>query len=162
MRRIWPRQSARGTAARWCAWLANPAIRSQQNKSLVFRGGSEATRSGNSSAFDYGSEDGTAQDIQTVRSLGYGLDDKAIEAVRKWRFAPGTVQGTPVKARAQVEVNFQYGNKTDYRWSPGPIVFVAEDGFVPPEVTGGSMTAKLTETTDSSAWWNSPSMRTGR
>jgi len=99
-------------------------------------------------------EDGMAQDIKTIRSLGYGLDEKATEAVRKWRFNPGTVQGAPVKARAQVEVNFALANKgqaTDYRWSPGPMVFAAEDGFVPPEVTGGSMTAKVTGTTDASA-----------
>ena len=34
--------------------------------------------------------DGRADDIKVVRSLGMGLDEKAIEAVGRWRFRPGT------------------------------------------------------------------------
>lgn len=51
--------------------------------------------------------DGKAEQIQVVKSLGMGLDEKAIEAVQKWRFLPGKNKGVPVKVRAQIEVNFR-------------------------------------------------------
>jgi periplasmic protein TonB len=50
--------------------------------------------------------DGTV-DFQNVRkSLGYGLDQKAIEAVRKWKFLPGKKDGSPVATLVSVSVNF--------------------------------------------------------
>ncbi|HEY1760333.1 MAG TPA: energy transducer TonB [Bryobacteraceae bacterium] len=52
-------------------------------------------------------ENGDAQDIQVVRSLDEGLDQNAIEAVRQWRFAPGTEDGKPVAVSANIEVNFK-------------------------------------------------------
>jgi TonB family protein len=51
--------------------------------------------------------DGKAEDIKVVKSLGMGLDEKAIEAVQKWRFIPGKNKGVAVKVRAQIEVNFR-------------------------------------------------------
>jgi outer membrane biosynthesis protein TonB len=35
-----------------------------------------------------------------------GLEEKAIEAVKQWRFRPGTRDGKPVMAPASIEVNF--------------------------------------------------------
>jgi TonB family protein len=52
-------------------------------------------------------EQGVPQDAQIVQPLGSGFDEKAIEAVQKWRFKPGTRNGVPVKVRAKVEVNFK-------------------------------------------------------
>ena len=37
--------------------------------------------------------DGRPRDIRLMRSLGMGLDEKAIEAVRKWRFDPARRDG---------------------------------------------------------------------
>ena len=51
--------------------------------------------------------DGRADNIKIVRSLGMGLDEKAIEAVERWRFRPGTSNGVPVRVRAQIEVSFR-------------------------------------------------------
>ncbi len=51
--------------------------------------------------------DGTPKNIKVVSPLGLGLDEKAIEAVSKWRFKPGTKNGVPVPVMAQVEVSFR-------------------------------------------------------
>jgi TonB family protein len=51
--------------------------------------------------------DGRAQNIRVARSMGLGLDEKAIEAVRKWKFRPGMKDGKPVIVAATIEVNFR-------------------------------------------------------
>jgi protein TonB len=50
---------------------------------------------------------GKARDIRVLRPLGLGLDEKAIEAVMKWRFKPGLKDGAAVPVQATVEVNFR-------------------------------------------------------
>jgi len=50
---------------------------------------------------------GHATNIRVARSLGLGLDEKAIEAVRKWKFKPGYKDGKPVTVAATIEVNFR-------------------------------------------------------
>ena len=51
-------------------------------------------------------ERGEARDIAIVTPLGFGLDDRACEAVAAWKFAPATKNGVPVKVAVNVEVNF--------------------------------------------------------
>jgi TonB family protein len=51
--------------------------------------------------------DGRAANIRVQRSLGLGLDEKAVEAVQRWRFRPGTKEGIPVPVSATIEVNFR-------------------------------------------------------
>lgn len=51
--------------------------------------------------------DGAAHNIQVTRSLGLGLDEKAIEAVSQWKFNPATKDGQPVTVAATIEVNFK-------------------------------------------------------
>lgn len=50
---------------------------------------------------------GQVADPMIVRSLGLGLDEKAMEAVKKWRFRPGYKNGKPVPVFAEVEVSFR-------------------------------------------------------
>jgi protein TonB len=52
-------------------------------------------------------EKGNPRDLRVVRPLGLGLDEKAIEAVQKWRFRPGFLNGKAVAVAATVEVNFR-------------------------------------------------------
>lgn len=51
-------------------------------------------------------EQGRAQKIEVRQPLGLGLDERAIEAVRKWRFRPARQNGRPVKHPALIEVHF--------------------------------------------------------
>lgn len=51
--------------------------------------------------------DGRARDLRVSRSLGMGLDEKAIEAVRQWKFTPALKDGRPVAVQINIEVNFR-------------------------------------------------------
>jgi TonB family protein len=51
--------------------------------------------------------DGTAQNMQVIKSLGLGLDEKALQAISQWKFKPGTQDGQPVPVIATIEVNFR-------------------------------------------------------
>ncbi len=51
--------------------------------------------------------DGRPRDIRVTRSLGLGLDEKAIEAVRQWKFEPARKDGKPVPVQINVEVSFR-------------------------------------------------------
>jgi TonB family protein len=51
-------------------------------------------------------KDGTVQIVRVVRSLGFGLDENAIQALAKWRFRPGMRNGAPVDVSLNIEVNF--------------------------------------------------------
>ncbi len=50
---------------------------------------------------------GRVRDIRVVRSVGLGLDEKATDAVEKWRFTPGMRDGHAVAVQVNVEVNFR-------------------------------------------------------
>jgi TonB family protein len=50
--------------------------------------------------------DGTVDILRVVRSLGFGLDENAIRALKQWRFRPGMMNGQPVDISLNIEVNF--------------------------------------------------------
>ena len=50
---------------------------------------------------------GYPQSPRVVRSLGMGLDEKALDAVRRYRFKPAMKDGKPVPVMITVEVNFR-------------------------------------------------------
>lgn len=51
--------------------------------------------------------DGHVGAVRVVRSLGLGLDEKAIEAVKQWKFRPAMKNGSAIPMATEVEVQFR-------------------------------------------------------
>ena len=53
-------------------------------------------------------DDGSVGEVTVTKSLDqtYGLDDQAVNAMKKWQFKPGTRDGKPVAVRVYVEMTF--------------------------------------------------------
>ena len=51
--------------------------------------------------------DGTVGDVKVLQGLGGGLNDRAVQAVRQWRFTPARRQGAPVDVIVEVAVEFK-------------------------------------------------------
>jgi TonB family protein len=51
--------------------------------------------------------DGSVGDVKILKGLPSGLNDKAVQAVRQWRFAPARRLGTPVDVIVEVSVEFK-------------------------------------------------------
>jgi TonB family protein len=51
--------------------------------------------------------DGLPRDIRVYKGLGYGLDEKALEAVQKWKFQPAMKDGHPFETPTNVEISFR-------------------------------------------------------
>lgn len=70
---------------------------------------------------------GVAQNLQVVEPVGLGLDEKAIEAVKQWHFAPAVNQGA-----VQISVEFRLPSKRSL-WDLIRAQFDAPPGVNPPE-----------------------------
>ena len=51
--------------------------------------------------------DGRAHQIRVSKALGSGLDEQAVNAVRRWRFRPAMKDGMPVTVPATIEIPFR-------------------------------------------------------
>jgi len=51
--------------------------------------------------------DGSVGDVKLLQGLGAGLDQRAVDAVRQWRFSPAQRQGAPVDVIVEVAVEFK-------------------------------------------------------
>lgn len=86
---------------------------SVQKPELIFQPEAEfseearkAKFSGNVEVYLWVDERGNPSHIRVVRGVGMGLDEKALEAVRQYRFKPATQNGKAVKVDLYVEVTF--------------------------------------------------------
>lgn len=60
-------------------------------------------------------ESGLAQDLQVVESVGLGLDERAMEAVKQWSFPPAVSPDPRIKTVRQIHVGFRLPSKQS-RW----------------------------------------------
>ena len=51
---------------------------------------------------------GNVQDARVVKPLGHGLDEKALETIRTWRFKPAMHNGVPLGGSMTIQVHFQF------------------------------------------------------
>ena len=51
--------------------------------------------------------DGSVGPVKLLQGLGAGLDERAVEAVRQWRFSPAKRYGTPVDVIVEVAMEFK-------------------------------------------------------
>jgi protein TonB len=66
----------------------------------------KAKFSGNVEVYLVVDEQGRPTNVRVARGVGMGLDEKAMEAVRQYKFKPGTQNGKPVKVEMYVQVEF--------------------------------------------------------
>jgi TonB family protein len=87
--------------------------------------------------------------LRTVKSLGSGLDENALAAVRSWRFSPAKQNGSPVDSIAQIDIDFRLAaapraeyddvNRVEAGTSPPGVVSRVE-----PQYTEEARQARLT------------------
>jgi protein TonB len=51
-------------------------------------------------------KNGQLEDVRVLKPLPMGLSEKAVEAVKEWRFKPGTMNGEPVAVIFNLTINF--------------------------------------------------------
>jgi TonB family protein len=85
-------------------------------------------------------EDGSPTKIRIARGAGFGLDEKAIEAIEAWRFSPASKEGRPVPIMATVEVNFRLLNR-DHENQIARLNFTLPQGASRPELKSGEIPA---------------------
>ena len=75
--------------------------------------------------------DGTPRDMRVTRGVGLGLDEKAIEAIGRWRFWSGMREGKGVDTRVTIPVDFVLPSKQS-RWHLIRAIFNPPEGVSQP------------------------------
>jgi TonB family protein len=82
--------------------------------------------------------DGSVRDAQIVQSAGYGMDESAVDCVRKWRFKPGAKDGSAVDVAFRFAYNFGLTPQPRI-WGAGPLTFALDAGTTMPVLKSGTM-----------------------
>lgn len=75
---------------------------------------------------------GVPMNLRVLKGLGLGLDEKALEAVGTWQFAPGQKEGKPVPILATIQVNFRL--LPEWQWHLTRVAFDPPKGATVPSV----------------------------
>jgi hypothetical protein len=73
------------------------------------------------------------QRTNVTEPIGLGLDEKAIEAVKQWRFQPATLDGQAVTHVVEVQLEFLLPSKQS-RWHLMKVSFDPQEGVTPPAI----------------------------
>lgn len=90
---------------------------------------------------------GTVKGIQVIKPVGYGVDEAVADCIGKWRFRPGTKDGSPV----DVAISFQYAVRlapNDRLWGAGPMKFALAADVRPPKLKAGALPTSAQEPKD--------------
>jgi TonB family protein len=67
--------------------------------------------------------DGKPEDIAVARPIGFGLDENAVDAIRKATFVPAVKDGKPVPVLLDLVVQFRiYSKRTSATGKPGDAI----------------------------------------
>src|SRR6516162_476037 len=59
--------------------------------------------------------EGKPDNVQVIQGLGLGLDEKAVEAVRRWQFKPALISGEPTRTAQAAEIPFHLNTAPAWR-----------------------------------------------
>jgi len=93
-----PRRIGGGVSAPVLIFSVEPEFSEEARKAKV---------AGNVLVNLYVGTNGNPSHVRVIRGVGMGLDEKAVEAVRQYKFKPAMENGKPVLVELNVEVNFQ-------------------------------------------------------
>ena len=82
-----------------------------------------------------GKEGGVPESVAVVRSLGWGLDEAAIQAVSQWKFVPALSNSQPARFTVPVECQFDGPRTSNGYLSFGAMTFELPTGVRAPELT---------------------------
>jgi serine/threonine-protein kinase len=94
--------------------------------------------------------DGRTSNVTVMRSLGYGLDEKAMQAAKQWLYIPRKKDGVPVMATLNVEENFLLKVKAPGTWTSGPMAFKLDKSFTKPVIKDGERPNAITDLANTS------------
>jgi TonB family protein len=94
--------------------------------------------------------DGTPRELKVSRPVGYGMDEKALEAARKWRFQPCKKDGKAAPCPSRVSVGFPSEPPRPDTWETRRIIFASEGGLTPPVISDAGMPMPAGEASDES------------
>jgi len=84
-------------------------------------------------------KDGSPENLRILRSIGFGLDEEAVKAVKQWRFVPDPESEKPGRVAMYVPVRFRldrqiYGERLPSPASGTDIFQIAEGGITVPRI----------------------------
>jgi TonB family protein len=94
--------------------------------------------------------DGRTSNVTVMRSLGYGLDEKAMQAAKQWLYIPRKKEGVPIMATLGVVEYFYLNAKTPEMWISGPMAFKLDNGITKPVIEDGERPNAITDLANTS------------